>query len=240
MLPPENKTQSETRPSSPKKRPTQAEIIRNTVGMALFSALAYVVMLVVHIPISFLTFDAKDAVLAVAGFIWGPLPAVGMSLLVALLELVTVSGTGLYGFLMNFVSSAVFCGTASLLYRRHRTIKRVYLSLFVACVALCASMVLMNLWITPLYMGVSTDVILSLIPTLLLPFNAAKAFLNSGICLLLYKPVVQALRHTGMLQKNAETPDASRPKTVRRREFLIIGSAVLLIGAAVTVFLLLK
>ena len=76
--------------------------------MALLCALAYICEFVFRIKVSFLTFDAKDAIIAIGALAFGPVSGVAMSLVVALLELVTVSETGFYGFLMNFLSSAVF------------------------------------------------------------------------------------------------------------------------------------
>ena len=59
--------------------------------MAMFAALAYGVTFVFRIPVSFLTFDAKDAVLTVAAFIYGPLASVIMALIPALIELIIPS-----------------------------------------------------------------------------------------------------------------------------------------------------
>ena len=68
--------------------------VRSIVGMAMFAALAYGVTFVFRIPVSFLTFDAKDAVLTVASFIYGPLASLILALIPALIELITISGTG--------------------------------------------------------------------------------------------------------------------------------------------------
>ena len=77
---------------------------KRLVGMAMFAALAYAVTFVFRIPVMFLTFDAKDAIIIISSLIYGPLAGVFISLTVALLELITISGTGVYGFIMNFAS----------------------------------------------------------------------------------------------------------------------------------------
>ena len=64
------------------------------VGIAIFSALAFVVSLVVRFPVQFLTFDAKDAVITIAAFVYGPLSGVIISFLAAFIEMVTISSTG--------------------------------------------------------------------------------------------------------------------------------------------------
>ena len=93
---------------------------KKLVGIAVFAALAFGVTLVFRIPVSFLTFDAKDAILVVASFIYGPIAAVVMSLITSLLE-ISISDTAVIGAIMNFISSATFAGIASLIYKRKRS-----------------------------------------------------------------------------------------------------------------------
>lgn len=88
--------------------------------IALFCAIAYATMFVLRIKVSFLSFDAKDAVITIAAMLFGPGTGALISLIVATLELITVSDTGIYGWVMNFVSSAVFSMLASAIYRRSR------------------------------------------------------------------------------------------------------------------------
>ena len=110
-------------------------------GIAMFSALAFVLSLVIRFPVMFLTFDVKDAIICTAAFIYGPVSAPIIAVLAALLELVTVSSTGLYGFLMNFFSSAALATTASLIYRgNRRTLNGAVVSLLLAVVAMVSVM----------------------------------------------------------------------------------------------------
>ena len=180
--------------------------LRRMVAMAVFSALAYGVTFVFHFKIGFLTFDAKDAVLAVAALIYGPVAGVIMSLLTSLLELVTVSDTGFYGFVMNFASSAAFSAVAAGLYRLRRRPSHAIVSLYAAAVSMTGVMMLLNILITPLYMGAPREQVVALIPTFLLPFNAAKGLLNAALALILYKPVVTALRRSGLLSARTKMP----------------------------------
>ncbi len=172
---------------------------KKIVGMALFSALAYAVTLVIHIPVSFLTFDAKDAILAVASFIYGPLSAVIMSLIVALIEFATISDTGIFGAIMNFVSSAAFAGTASLIYKYRRTFNGAIIGIFSAVAVTTAVMMPMNILITPIYQGVPRAAVIELIAPLLLPFNFAKSLMNAAVVMLIYKPVASAMRRAHLL-----------------------------------------
>lgn len=175
--------------------------IKRMVGIAMFAALAYGVTFVFRIPVSFLTFDAKDAVITVASFIYGPIAAVLMSLIAALIEFVSISSTGVYGFIMNFASSAVFSSVAALVYKYKKTFAGALISLGAAAVANVSVMLLLNVLVTPHYMaGGNLAPVLDLLPKLILPFNAAKSVMNAAIALFLYKPVSSAMRRIGMVE----------------------------------------
>ena len=83
--------------------------------MAMLAALAIAADMFLRIPGigGFLTYEPKDAVLTIGGFIFGPVAGILMSLAVCVIEMVTVSTTGLIGLLMNFLSSAVFIGVST-------------------------------------------------------------------------------------------------------------------------------
>ena len=163
-------------------------------------------MLVVHFKVSFLTLDLKDTVIALAGLYFGPGAALSLSVLVPLLELISVSDTGLYGFLMNFISTATFSLTASIIYRYKRSLIGAIVALMSAAAATVGVMMLFNLWVTPYYMGVSVEMVKSMIPTLLLPFNTVKSCMNVGFVLLLYKPISGVMQRMKLIEK-------STPKT---------------------------
>ena len=82
---------------------------KKLVSMAMLCALAYLVMLVGRIPIVlFLKYDPKDIVIAIGGFLYGPMSAFLISAVVSVVEMVTVSDTGLWGLLMNVLSTCAF------------------------------------------------------------------------------------------------------------------------------------
>lgn len=177
--------------------------LRRIAMVAVFGAMAYVLMLLIHIPVSFLTLDLKDALITLCGLYFGPLSALALSLLVPLLEFATVSGTGVYGLIMNVLGTAAFSLPVSLIYKYQKNLSGAVLGLFASIFTMTGVMLLANLWITPYYMGVTTAAVVTMIPTLLLPFNLVKAVLNAGIVLLLYKQLSKALRHAGFLPRSA-------------------------------------
>lgn len=214
------------------QRKTRIEKI--VVGCSIFSALAFVVALIVRVPVMFLTFDAKDAVITIAAFVFGPLAALAVSLVTSLLELVTIGGTGIYGFIMNFASSATFSLVASLLYRQKRTIKRVFVALSAAIVSVTAVMLAMNCLVTPYYMGAPIGDVLDLIPTVLLPFNFAKALLNASIVLLLYKPLSHAMKRVHLLPQAIPSAAANGERRTAKHcdPTVIVAVIAILLGVA--------
>ena len=220
-----------------KKNKLETKVI---VGIAVFSALAFVLSQVIRFPVMFLTFDVKDAIICISAFIYGPIAAPVVSLIAALLELITnISGTGVYGFLMNFLSSASLAIVASLVYSKRRTLNGAIVSLVLAVIAMVAVMMGANILITPYYMtGGSVEAVVQLIPSVLLPFNLAKGLLNAAITLLIYKPVKVAMKRAGLIKKKASADQASPADEFRftRSTGIILAVAGAMIVFAVILF----
>jgi riboflavin transporter FmnP len=124
------------------------------------------------------------------------------SLIVALAEL-PISSTGLYGLLMNFIGTAAFSVTVSLVYKWRKNFLSAILGLVSGVLAMTAVMLAFNLLVTPYYMHVDVSVVWGMIPSLFLPFNLVKGGLNAALAMLLYKPVVGALRRVGLVAQSS-------------------------------------
>ena len=84
--------------------------------LAMLAALAYLIMVVGRIPmVLFLSYDPKDVIIAIGGFLFGPLEAFAISFVVSLIEMFTVSDTGIIGAVINFVSTSSFACTAAII-----------------------------------------------------------------------------------------------------------------------------
>ncbi|MBP5167004.1 MAG: ECF transporter S component [Oscillospiraceae bacterium] len=176
---------------------------KKLVLYAMLSALAYVAMLVIHIPVSFLTIDPKDTVIVIAGFIMGPLASLIISVVVSLVEMITVSNTGVIGFVMNTLSSAAFCCTAALIYKKRHSIKGAVVALAAAVLAQTVVMLLWDWLMVPLYMEHATrEMVVGMLMPLFLPFNLLKGGINMALALLLYKPMTSALRRAGLVPRS--------------------------------------
>lgn len=179
---------------------------RRLTLMAMFAAMAYVIMAVGRFPISsvdFLKYDPKDVVLAIAAFILGPMPGFAITVVVSVLEMLTVSSTGLIGLLMNVLSSAAFICPAAALYKRRHTLRGAALGLSLGVVAMTALMLLWNYFVTPYYMGYPREAVAAMLVPVFLPFNLVKGCLNAAITMLIYKPVSRALKKSGLVEFQA-------------------------------------
>ena len=178
---------------------------RELTTLAMLTAIAYALVCTVRIPIVlFLKYEPKDVIITIGGFLMGPMAVLISSTVVALIEMFTISDTGIIGCIMNFLSTCAFALPAALCYKRRHTMKGAILGLIIATVTMVCTMLLWNYLITPLYMtGTSRADIAGMLVPVFLPFNLLKAGLNSAFILLLYKPLVVSLRKAGLLPVTA-------------------------------------
>ena len=171
--------------------------IRTVVSLAMLAAIAYVVMYLSKLlpqVMGFLQFDLKDTIICIGGFIFGPFAAAMVSIVVAFVEMITVSDTGPIGMVMNILATCAFCCTASFIYKKKHTMSGAVIGLTAGTIALTVVMLLWNYLITPIYMVMDRSYVASLLVPVFLPFNLVKGGMNMAAILLLYKPVVGALR----------------------------------------------
>lgn len=173
---------------------------KKLTAISMLCALAYVAAAVGRIPIVlFLKYDPKDVVIAIGGLIFGPLTSLCMAFIVSLAEMVTVSESGMIGCFMNILSSCSFACTAALIYGRRRKLSGAIGGLVCGWGCQVVVMLFWNYWITPFYMGCTREAVAELLLPAFLPFNLIKGGLNASITMLLYKPVLSALRRSHFL-----------------------------------------
>ena len=176
---------------------------RKLTMLGMLGALAFLAVALIRIPVvQFLKYEPKDVVITIGGFIFGPLEAALLSVVVSLVEMATISDTGIIGCVMNILSTCAFACTASLIYKRNHTLKGAVIGLAVGCALTTAVMILWNYLITPLYMGLPRESVAAMLVPVFLPFNLLKGVLNGGVTLLVYKPLVNALRRAGLLESS--------------------------------------
>lgn len=205
---------------------------KKLTAMAMLAALAFMLTVMVRIPIvaaaPFLNYDPKDIVIIIGGFIFGPSAAFMIALVVALLEMLTVSDTGVIGAAMNLVSSCSFACVAAYIYKKNHTIKGAVLGLVCGIALMVMVMLAWNYLLTPIYMGQPREAIAALLLPVFLPFNLVKGGLNAAVLLMIYKPVVQTLRKVGLAPKTIKAGEKGEKANRRIGVSVTIAAALAL------------
>ncbi len=203
--------------------------------MAMICAMAYVIVATVRIPVvQWLSYEPKDVLLAIGAFLFGPLSAAAMSAVVSLVEMVTISDTGIIGMVMNILSTCLFVCTTGLVYRKKRSLSGAIIGLTLGAVAATAGMLLWNYLITPLYMGIPREAVVGMLLPIFLPFNLFKTALNSVLTVLLYKHIVTALRAAKLIPPATE----SHATHTKKRSINITVISVVLLIALIMILLI--
>lgn len=187
-----------------------------TIG--ILCAMAVVINLLVHFPlvpsVAFLSYDPKDIIVVVGGFIYGPLSALLISLITSVLEILYRGGT-ILDVVMNVISTCAFACVAAWIYKRERTKAGAIKGLVVGVIVNILCMVVWNYIVDPIYYQMPREAVVAMLPAIAL-FNLLKSGLNAGLTLFLYKPLVTILRRSSLLEKHDEKSSGSK-------EMLILG-----------------
>jgi len=190
-----------------KKITTLAMLV--AIGIALLALIRFPIM-----PAApFLTFDFKDVPILIGGFLFGPAAALIMSVVLALVEMVTVSPTGIWGAVMNALSSSALTVTASFIYMHRRSISGAVIGLSSGVVVTTVVMLLWNFLIIPIYTGWPREAVVELMLPALLPFNLIKPAINATVTLLIYKHIAMALQVAKLLPAPSSTTTETTKKS---------------------------
>ena len=176
--------------------------------LAMMTAVSIVLLLIIRIPFPpapFLVYDPADVPIYITAFAFGPAAGLIVTLIVCLIQAFMLGGDGLYGFLMHFVATGIVAVVIGLMYARCKTKKRAVMSLAVAVVVAVVVMCVMNILVTPAYMGAPREAVIAMIPTVIIPFNLLKAGLNAVLTFILYKRVSGFLHGSSAVRAAEET-----------------------------------
>ena len=177
--------------------------------IAIFTALAYVLYLPYFefpiIPaVPYLKIDFSNTFVMIAGFSLGPVAGMVVGILKEILHSLTFSQTVGIGELANILMMTPFVLLPSILYKKHKGIKSVIISLVLACLLQTAVSVPVNYTLTfPFFLSVSAgktwtegmEFYLSVWYWAVL-FNFVKTLLISAAVMLLYKPLSRVIKLT--------------------------------------------
>ena len=150
--------------------------VKTLTSLGMLTAIAYVVMILSKaLPqvSGFLQLDLKDTIICVGGFVYGPLSAAVISIVVAVVEMFTYSDTGPIGCIMNALATCAFCCTASFVYKKVHSKKGAVIGLASGVICLVCVILLWNYLMTPFYMGQPREVVEAMLLPVFLPFNLA-------------------------------------------------------------------
>lgn len=196
------------------KKTKQTFDVKTLVTLGMLTALAYAVMAVCKVIPSvggFLDIDLKDTVMAIGGFLFGPLAALCMAIVVPFIEFLTISGTGWYGLIMNVIATALFVIPAVYIYRRKHKTSSAVIGLVVGTICLTVGMVVWNMIITPFYFNMELKLVMGMMPMIVV-FNIVKGILNSAAIMILYPPVSATLRKVGLVASSKSYGAGGKPK----------------------------
>ena len=202
---------------------------KRITAIGMLCAITYVTMVVGRIPIIlFLKYDPSDVIVTLGGLIWGPMTSCIVSVIVATIEMLTVSDTGILGCIMNIVQTLSFACTAAVIYKKKHTLSGAVIGLISGCILATIVMMLWNYLITPLYMGYPREAVVELLLPAFLPFNLIKGGLNVAFTFLLYKPVITALRKSGYIS-TIESKQSTRHTGLILLAIMIVITCILVI-----------
>lgn len=212
--------------------------VRKLTMIGMLCAIAYAVMVIGRVPIVlFLKYDPKDVVITIGGFIFGPLSAFTISAIVSIIEMFTVSDTGIIGCIMNILASCSFACTAAFIYKKKHTLRGAVEGLLCGLIGMTIIMVLWNYLVTPIYLGYPREAVVELLLPAIIPFNLLKGGINMALVLLLYKHVVNALRRAKMIDLSKNGAEQS---TVTKNNTGVMLVAVVILATAILLALVLK
>ncbi len=164
----------------------------------MLSALGVALVFLLHFPIfpavSFLEYDPADMPILFGTFLFGPIVGLVMTVIVSIVQGLTVSSaSGVIGILMHILatgSMVLAVGYINLCLKKHNW--SLYIAGLAGIFTMTAVMIVLNIFITPLHMGVPRAVVIDLLPYIG-SFNLIKASLNVVISLLLYLPLQKVI-----------------------------------------------
>ena len=169
--------------------------------LAMMTAVSIVLLLLVRIPwpaAPFLEYDPADLPIYITAFAFGPFEGLLVTLIVCLIQAFALGGSGIYGFIMHFIATGIVAVVIGTVYKRNKTKKTAIRALIMGVIITTVVMCIMNIIVTPVFMGAPRSAVIAMIPTVIIPFNLVKAGVNSLLTFILYK------RISGLLHKGTE------------------------------------
>ena len=168
------------------------------VKLALMTALSVVLLFLIRIPFPpapFLVYDPADIPVYITAFAFGPVPGLLVTFIVSFLQAFVMGGDSIYGFVMHFVATGALAFILGLIYERNKTKKTAIQALIVGGIVSVAIMCVLNIFITPVFMGAPRKAVIAMIIPVIIPFNLLKVGINGLVTFVLYKRMSRFLHN---------------------------------------------
>lgn len=168
--------------------------------VAMMAAISCVLVLLIRIPFPpapFLVYDPADVPIYITTFAFGPAAGLIVTIIVSFIQAFILGGDALYGFVMHVVATGMFAVVAGAIYTHKKSKKEAIIALAAGVVIATVVMCLMNIIVTPYYMGTPREAVMAMILPVILPFNLLKTGANAVLTFLVYK------RISGFLHREA-------------------------------------
>jgi riboflavin transporter FmnP len=181
--------------------------------MAVFTALAYILYMPIFefniFPaVSFLKVDFSNTFVMIAGFSLGPVAAVIVGVLKEILHALTFSQTVGVGELSNVLMMLPYILIPAIIYKKHKGIKIVLISLAIGCVAQTVMSIPVNYFINfPFFFGFDWEAGQSYYISVwywVVAFNLVKTVLITIAVMFLYKPLSNLIKMTNKKFESAK------------------------------------
>ncbi len=171
-----------------------SELTKRLTRLAMLCAASIVLVWAIHFPLfpqaPFLEYDPADVPVLIGSFLYGPWWGLGLTVVVSVIQGVTVSqASGPIGIVMHILATGAFSLTAGFIYRKWHNIKGAIAALVAGSCVMAAVMAGCNLVFTPLFMGQPLSAVAAMLVPVIIPFNLAKAGINSAAAFIVYKPI---------------------------------------------------
>lgn len=174
--------------------------LKKLVTMGILVAMSVILIYIIRFPIIpgyiFLEYEPGDIPILIGGLIFGPVAGIVITIVASVIQALTVSAqSGWIGCIMHILATTALVGTAATVYKYKKTAAGLIIGLILGTIAMAAVMIPANLIFYPLFMGTPAKEVMGLIIPALLPFNLAKAGLNSLGAFIIFKSIGKLLIH---------------------------------------------
>ncbi len=176
---------------------------KKMVVMAMLSAVSVILVMLIRVPwfgAGFLEYDPADVPILIATLMYGPCAGLTVTFVVSVIQGLTVSsGSGIIGIIMHILATGSYVFFTGNIYKRVKNTKGLIVSLCFGALVSTLFMLLWNVWFTPLFMKVPTEMVVKMLVPTIIPFNLVKTFGNGMLAAVIYS----VLKKSHIMDKNS-------------------------------------